>query len=200
VAAVVSAFILGKSKRPLGGAWTFTAGAASLDVLFAIVILASGAFESGGDAGAIVDVVLGAVFGALGVVAIFSTESPEKEEAQRARVERVASGKLRTLFTAGLLVQVINFDAIAVFGGALNEIAEAGVTTGQEIVATLFGLAHMLSVYYAPALIYALSPARAAKLLEGMTEWILRNSRMIEIVVGLAFGVLFLSKGLSALL
>jgi threonine/homoserine/homoserine lactone efflux protein len=144
--------------------------------------------------------VLGAVFGALGVVAIFSTESPEKEEAQRARVERVASGRLRTLFTAGILVQVINFDAIAVFGGALKEIAEADVTTGQEIVATLFGLTLMLSVYYAPALIYALFPARAARLLEGMTAWILRNSRKIEIVVGLAFGVLFLWKGLSALL
>ena len=51
-----------------------------------------------------------------------------------------------------LLVQVINFDAIAVFGGALKEIAEADITTGEEVFATLFGLAIMLSVYYAPGL------------------------------------------------
>ena len=157
VAIVVSALILGKSARPLGGAWAFTAGAACLDVIFAVAILASGAFEGGGDAGAIVDVGLGLLFAAIGTSAIFSSESPEKQAARRERAERAATAKLATLFVVGILVQVINFDAIAVFGGALKEIAEADVTTGQEVLATLFGLALMLSVYYVPILIYGLA-------------------------------------------
>ena len=199
VAAVVSAVILGKSARPVISTWTFVAGAAFLDVVFAAVILAADLFENGGDAGAIVDVGLGVLFVAMGLIAVFQTESPEKDAAQRARVDRIATAKLTTLFGAGLLVQVINFDAIAVFGGALKDIGEATISTGQEIVATLFGLAIMLSVYYVPVLIYMVDRKRAEPMLARMTDWIMGNLRMIEIVVGLAFGVYFLGKGLAVL-
>ena len=199
VAAVVSAVILGKSARPVISTWTFVAGAAFLDVVFAAVILAADLFENGGDAGAIVDVGLGVLFVAMGLIAVFQTESPEKDAAQRARVDRIATAKLTTLFGAGLLVQVINFDAIAVFGGALKDIGEASISTGQEIVATLFGLAIMLSVYYVPVLIYMVDRKRAEPMLARMTDWIMGNLRMIEIVVGLAFGVYFLGKGLAVL-
>ena len=199
MAAVVSALILSKSTRPLPGTLTFAAGAAFLDIAVAVIVLASGAFDSGGDAGAIVDVALGVLFAGMGLLAVFSTESPEKDAARRARAEQVATAKLKTLFVAGIVVQVINFDAIAVFGGALKEIGEADITTGEEILATLFGLAIMLSVYYGPALVYGLYPKRAGTLLGGMTEWIMRNSRRLEIVVGLGFGAYFLVKGLAVL-
>ena len=65
------------------------------------------------------------------------------------------------MFAAGILVQVINFDAIAVFGGALKDIGEADISTGQEVFATAFGLAFMLSVYYVPVLLYVIDPKRA---------------------------------------
>ena len=200
VAAVVTALILGKSTRPLPSAWTFVAGAAFLDVVFAAVILAADLFEEGGDAGAIVDVGLGVLFIAMGLLAVFATESPEKDAARRARAESIATAKLPSLFAAGFLVQVINFDAIAVFGGALKDIGEADISTGEEVFATAFGLAIMLSVYYVPAVIYALTPERAATILGRMTEWILGNLRMVEIVVGLGFGAYFLAKGLAVLL
>jgi hypothetical protein len=200
VAMVVSAVILGKSSKPVLGTWTFVAGAAFLDVVFAAVVLAADLFENGGDAGAIVDVGLGVLFAAMGLLAVFQTESPEKEAAQRERVDKIATAKLPALFTAGLLVQVINFDAIAVFGGALKDIGEADITTGQEVVATLFGLAIMLSVYYLPVLIYMIDRKRAVPMLARMTEWIMANLRMIEIVVGLGFGLYFLAKGLAVLL
>ena len=199
VAIVVTALILGKSKRPVVSAWTFVAGAASLDVLFAVVILAADLFENGGDAGAYVDVGLGVLFVGMGLLAVFQHESPEKEAAQRARAEKIATAKLSTMFVAGILVQVINFDAIAVFGGALKDIGEADISTGQEVFATLFGLAFMLSVYYVPVLLYLVDPKRAVPMLARLTEWIMGNSRMIEIVVGLGFGVYFLGKGLVVL-
>jgi Sap, sulfolipid-1-addressing protein len=200
VAMVVSAVILGKSSQPVLGTWTFVAGAALLDLVFAAVILAADLFENGGDAGAYVDVGLGVLFAAMGLLAVFQKESPEKEAAQRARVDKIATAKLATLFGAGVLVQVINFDAIAVFGGALKDIGEADITRGQELFATLFGLAIMLSVYYVPVLLYMIDRKRAVPLLARMTEWIMSNLRMIEIVVGLAFGLYFLAKGLVVLL
>ena len=199
IAIVVTALILGKSASPVVAAWTFVAGAALLDIVFATVILAADLFENGGDAGAYVDVALGVLFAAMGLLAVFQTESPEKEAAQRARMDKIATAKLGTLFGAGLLVQVINFDAIAVFGGALKDIGEADITTGEEVFATLFGLAIMLSVYYLPVLIYMIDRKRAVPLLARMTEWIMANLRMIEIVVGLGFGVYFLAKGLVVL-
>ena len=199
IAIVVSALVLGKSKRPVPSAWTFVAGAAFLDVLFAFVVLASGLFDEGGDAGAYIDVGLGILFGVMGGLAVFETESPEKDAARRARAEHIATAKLSTLFGAGIVVQVINFDAIAVFGGALKDIAAADISTGEAIFATLFGLAIMLSVYYMPVVIYMLSPQRAIPLLGRMTEWIMDNSWMIEIVVGLGFGAYFLLKGLVVL-
>jgi threonine/homoserine/homoserine lactone efflux protein len=200
IAIVVTALIIGKSARPVVAGWTFVAGAAFLDVAFAAVILAADLFEEGGDAGAIVDVGLGVLFIAMGLLAVFQTESPEKEAARRARAEKIATAKLSTLFLAGILVQVINFDAIAVFGGALKDIGEADTTTGQEIFATAFGLAIMLSVYYGPVLIYMIARERAVPLLGRMTEWIMANSRRLEIVVGLGFGIYFLAKGLAVLL
>ena len=57
----------------------------------------------------------------------------------------------------------------------------------------------MLSVYYAPALFYMPVPDRAPAVLGRLTEWIMTNSRMIEIVIGLGFGSVFLFKGLVVL-
>jgi len=199
VAAVVSALILSKSTRPITSALVFTAGALFLDLVLVFVVFASGAFDDGGDAGAYLDVGLGLIFAVFGVLAIFQQESPEKDAARRARADSIATAKLATLFVAGIAVQVINFDAIAVMGGGLKEIAQANLETGETAVATLFLLALMLIPYYAPAVVYALVPGRAGKLLGGMTEWIMSNSRRVEIVTGLAFGVLFLWKGLAVL-
>ncbi|MET0511009.1 MAG: GAP family protein [Thermoleophilaceae bacterium] len=69
-----------------------------------------------------------------------------------------------------------------------------------KVIATAFGLAIMLSVYYAPVLIYMFDRERAVPLLARMTEWIMANLRMIEIAVGLGFGLYFLAKGLAVLL
>jgi Sap-like sulfolipid-1-addressing protein len=199
IAIVVSALILGKSKRPVASGWSFVAGAAFLDVVFAAVILASGLFDEGGDAGAYVDVGLGALFAVMGAVAFFGAESPEKEAARRARAEQIAGAKLGELFLAGVAVQVINFDAIAVFGGALKDIAAADLSTAEEVLVTMFGLAIMLSVYYGPVVAYMVAPRRSVPLLGRMTEWIMANSRILEIVVGLGFGAYFLAKGLVVL-
>jgi hypothetical protein len=112
----------------------------------------------------------------------------------------VASSPLPRMFLMGILVQVINIDAMAVFGVGLKEIVVAGVSTAEAVVALLFGLALMLVGYYGPAVFYALSRARASALLGPMTEWIMGHARTLEIVTGLGLGAVFLWKGLAVLL
>ena len=202
VAIVVSALILGKSQRPQASVWTFTAGAAFLDVVLIVVVLAvlaaTGA-DDGGDASAYLDVGLGALFLAMGLLALFSKDSPEKDAARQARAEGIASAPLPKLFVAGILVQLINIDAMAVFGVGLKEVPAADVSTAEALVAVAFGLAVMLAGYYGPAVAVALSPVRARGLLVRMTVWIMAHSKGLEVVVGVAFGLAFLSKGLAVL-
>ena len=54
-----------------------------LIVVIALVVFGAADIGSGGDASAILDTVLGALFLLLGVMAVFSRESPEKDAAQR---------------------------------------------------------------------------------------------------------------------
>jgi threonine/homoserine/homoserine lactone efflux protein len=199
IAAVVSALILGVSKRPVASAWTFVAGAAFLDIGFSVVMLASGLLDVSSDASAWIDAGLGVLFLVMGILAVFSSETPEKDEARRARANKVASSNLSALFLAGLAVQIINIDAIAVFTGALKDISRADLSTAGTVFVTAFGLAIMLSVYYAPPAIYSLFPAKASTWLHAMSEWILANSRSLEIYVGIGFGLYFVAKGLVVL-
>ncbi len=201
VAAVVTALILGKSRRPVPSALGFVAGAASLDALVAVVFLVAfgGTFSSNGDAGAYVDVALGVIFGGLGIKAIFSEDSPDEAAARRTRADRIAGAKLATLFAAGLAVQVINADALAVFLGGIKEVAKANVSSGEATIAVLVSLACMLIPYYAPLILYLASPARANARLGEMIGWMLSHSRTLEIWIGLAFGAIFLAKGIGAL-
>src|SRR5215216_2426489 len=104
IAIVLSALILAQSKRPLASVWVLTAGAAFLDgvvIAIALVVYSASDLGSGGDASAILDAVLGGLFVALGVMAVFSHESPEKDAAQRQRAERVASSPLPRMFLMG---------------------------------------------------------------------------------------------------
>ena len=199
IAIVVTALILGKSARPVLGAWTFVAGAAFLDIVFAAVILAADLFEEGGDAGAIVDVGLGVLFVAMGLLAVFQAESPEKDAARRARAEQIATAKLATVPRRDPRAG----DQLRRDRGLRRRTQghrRGGPHDRREVFATVFGLAIMLSVYYVPVLIYMIAPKKAVPLLGRMTEWIMANSRMLEIVVGLGFGVYFLAKGLAVLL
>lgn len=62
------------------------------------------------------DIGLGLVLLALGVQASFERSSSEKEAATRQSVERAAGGSLLALFVTGLVTQVIDMDALRIFG------------------------------------------------------------------------------------
>jgi hypothetical protein len=78
-------------------------------------------------------------------------------------------------------------------------VAEADVSIAEGVVAVAIAVAVMLLPYYAPAVVYALSPERSGKVLRGMSEWLLGHSKLLEIVVGIGFGAIFLIKGISTI-
>ncbi len=200
IAAVVCAFVLGKSDRPLPSAMAFVLGAVLLDaVVTVIIVIALGRADASSNIGAYIDLALGAIFLLLGAVALVQRETPEGEAKQRARVERLAGAGPRTLITAGFAVQVINLDAIAVMAGGLKEIVLGGTTGIEALIAVLFLLALMLLPYYAPAVFFALRPGSARRALVKMTDWIVSNARLLEILTGFGFGIIFAFKGYQAL-
>jgi NAD(P)H-hydrate repair Nnr-like enzyme with NAD(P)H-hydrate dehydratase domain len=110
-----------------------------------------------------------------------------------------AAAGLGGMLATGVVAQLINIDALAVYTGALKEVAESSVSAGEGAVAVFVALAVMLLPYYLPAVIYAVSPERSGRALSRMSDWLLGHSRMLEIVVGLGFGAIFLTKGVVAI-
>ena len=150
IAIVLSALILAQSNRPcperLGVHRRCCVSGHPHHRDRPLVFFGASDVESGSDASAILDTILGALFFALGVVAIFSRESPEKDAAQRQRAQSIASSPLPRMFVMGIVVQVINIDAIAVFAVGVKEVVAADVSTGEAAVALLFGLTLMFVV------------------------------------------------------
>jgi hypothetical protein len=202
IALVLSALILAQSKRPVASVWLFSAGAALLDVVviaIALVLYNASDLQSGGDGSAILDCLLGALFLGVAIMAVFSHESPEKDAKQRERAMRIASAPPPRMLVMGIVVQVINIDAIAVFGVGVKEVAVADVSTAEAAVAILFGLALLLLGYYGPVVMFQLFRARAEPMLRAMSEWIMGHARPLEIVTGGVLGLVFLAKGLPVL-
>ena len=81
----------------------------------------------------------------------------------------------------------------------LKEIVLGGTVGVAALIAILFLLALMLLPYYAPAVFFALRPAhREAG--PGQDDRLDHgNARMLEIVTGLGFGIVFAIKGYQAL-
>ena len=201
-ALVVTSLILSTSKTPSVSAWAFVAGALLLDVIIAALLY--GLIELTGANGSkdfalVLDLLLGGIFLYLGVSAFISHESPEEQRAKRERIERLTSGGILSLFVVGVAVQIINADALAMFAGGIKELALEKADPSAVVVAIIVSLLIMLLPYYLPAVLYWISPGRAKKILVPMNEWLVSHLRLLEIVVGLGFGIGFLSKGLSGL-
>jgi Sap, sulfolipid-1-addressing protein len=131
--------------------------------------------------------------------ALFDTPSPEKEAATRAKIENAAAGSLLAVFVTGLVTQIIDMDALGIFGAGLKELLIEPVPVWQAVVAVAFMLAIMLLPYYAPAVYFTIRRQRAANGLGRVSDWLITHARALEIAAGLVIGLPFLAKGLAAL-
>ena len=202
-AAAVAALVLGQAQRPIVSTSAFIAGALLLDIAFAAIVLAvmegSGQFTSDSDIGAWVDTVLGAVFLLLGVMALFQKDDPAKDAARRERIGKLTSSGPAKLIAVGVVVQVINADALAVAAAGLKEVAIADVDLGESVLGVVWLLALVLLPYYVPLIMYLVAPKRSLTMLRGFSNWLLERSRVVEIVTGVGLGALFLWKGVAGL-
>jgi threonine/homoserine/homoserine lactone efflux protein len=205
VVIVMTAVILSTAERPVRSAFLFVLGAVLLDVVFAVAFLllakAAGLDSTSGNAAAWIDALLGALFLVIGVVALFSKESPEKAAARSRRVDALATAGAGTLLLGGVAVQVINVDALAVFAGGLKEIAVADPAPGLGAVVVVVAVLMivMLAPYHLPLDAWLVSPGWAGGAMKAMSAWFVEHSRALEVVVGIGIGAAFLWKGIAAL-
>ncbi len=84
--------------------------------------------------------------------------------------------------------------------GALGTIAEAAVGQPDSTIAYLFYILLAQALLLIPILIRLLVPARSQSILDGLSDWLIRNNRTIIMVVSLIFGLYLLYLGISGLL
>ena len=163
IAVVLSALILAQSKRPQASVWTLTGRAPPLlDIVMSVAVLVI-YFETSaesGDAAAYLDIGLGAVFFAFGVTAIFSTETLEKDAAPRPRrAHRL--GALPAMFVFGIVVQIINIDALAASPSASRRYRRPTSPPARRSSRSSRGSRSCSSATTGSAVFAALSPTRA---------------------------------------
>jgi Protein of unknown function (DUF2910). len=103
-----------------------------------------------------------------------------------------AFGMAVALMFVGLKQWVFTLSAIAI-------IDEAYLSKLETILAYLFFILTAQLLMLAAIISRAVAPAYSARMIEIVLRWLERNSRLITIVVSLAFGAWFLSRGISGL-
>ncbi len=81
--------------------------------------------------------------------------------------------------------------------GALGVIREAELPNLNSSVAFLVFILGAQSLILIPIGVYAVAPQRAPHLLELSIQWLERNNRIIVILVSIAFGTYFISRGIK---
>jgi hypothetical protein len=113
----------------------------------------------------------------------------------------MALGAMSTPAAFGMAV-VLMFVAIKQWVFTLSAIAvidDAYLSNIETILAYLFFILMAQFLMLAPIISSAVAPLYSARMREIVLRWLERNSRVITIVVSLAFGVWFLSKGVTGL-
>ena len=203
---VLSAIIMDRARRPIASILFFVLGAVLIDLPLAVAIVVgvgvAEAEEPTINVSAWLDLLFGAAFLFLGVKAALERDTEAEHASQRARAEQIAAATPFGLIAAGIVVQLFNADALIVMAEGLKGIDDlrpppGALTVAATVVAFLF---IMLLPYHLPVDLQLLFPQQAARMLRPITDWLFRHFRILEVVVGIVFGVLFLLKGAAALL
>lgn len=84
--------------------------------------------------------------------------------------------------------------------GALGVIREAELGVPENVIAYVIFVAGAQLLVLVPIVISAVAPKQAGPLLDGISQWLERNNRMIVIAVSVIFGTYFIFKGIMGLL
>ena len=97
---------------------------------------------------------------------------------------------------AGLLLAVVNPN-VAILASGLGIVVTADVRLGAQVSGIVLLLAASMIDFIVPVLVFVLAGERGRGWLRSATKWLLAHNHIIGIVVLLAFGVLFVGRGLA---
>jgi Sap, sulfolipid-1-addressing protein len=201
VAAVI-ALGRGSDVRPRVFAFVLAAGlvtyAVGAVILYALVELgATGSRHL--TPGAWVDVALGVLLMLLAIRLRRMRPDPAaaaEPSSGPSKIERYLESR-RLAFVLGIILYVL---PSPIYIGAVKAVADANLSTSDELLSLLATVAVMLWLIELPMLMLLAVPARAASALESINLWFARNGRSLAIVASVAVGVYLIVKGLDHLI
>jgi len=206
VSPVLLLFVVGvlSGSRPLTRGLVFGAGALSVSVVIAAVVLlgAEGTGVSDGEhrhslAGALFDLIAGALLLVLAVVTIVRGPRPKKPP--KHTHEPGTEPHLARTYLFGIGSMATNVTSLALYLPALKEIVVDGTSDGERALAAGVFIAIMLAPIELPLAAYAIAPARASAALETLKAAMTRHQRKVGMGVEVVFGAYLLYKGISHL-
>jgi hypothetical protein len=112
------------------------------------------------------------------------------------KIERYLESR-RLAFVLGITLYVL---PSPIYIGAVKAIADANLSTGNELLDIVAVVAVMLWMVELPMLMLLVVPDRAAGMLERINLWFARNGRSLAIVAAAGAGVYLIVKGLVQLI
>lgn len=112
------------------------------------------------------------------------------------KIERYLQSR-RLAFVLGIVLYVL---PSPIYIGAVKAIADANLSTSDELASLLAVVAVMLWMVELPMLMLLVVPDRAADTLERINLWFARHGRTLAIAAAIAVGVYLIVKGLIQLI
>jgi hypothetical protein len=150
--------------------------------------------------GAAIDVALGVLLMLLAVRLHRRRPDPaaaaaEPASATPSRIERYLESR-RLAFVLGIVLYVL---PSPIYIGAVKAIADADLSTANELLDLIVVVAVMLWLIELPMLMLLVVPTRAADTLERINLWFARHGRTLAIVAAAGVGVYLIVKGVVQL-
>ncbi|MCW2523124.1 MAG: putative rane protein [Frankiales bacterium] len=139
--------------------------------------------------------VLGVLFLVIAVKQLVNAPDPDAPPPKFMTALDTMSVVRATVF--GAILALINVKQLGIYIGGLAQISHADVSTAQRWVAFVILLVVVQLGVIAPILVYAVARDWASRQLLRFRGWLVRNNRVISIVLGLVIGIWFTIKGVA---
>jgi hypothetical protein len=112
---------------------------------------------------------------------------------EHAAVDKLGPVKL---FGVGVVIPLMQFRFIALVLVGATVIAEARLSTTQNLISVLWLALLMVWPMLIPVIVFLVLGERREAAMTSMRTWLTRNKRMVNVVVLVVFGILLLAIGL----
>jgi hypothetical protein len=200
---IILALFLLRSEGGLLKATAFAAGATTVrliqGVLFGFVF---GAAADDGDGGpGLIASTLLLVVGILMLITAYKKWRKEEDPDEPPKWMMSLSGLTTPkAFGVGALLMAVAIKQWVFTLSAIAIVQQAGASLAASVLAFLLFVVLAQSLVVGPIIVYAIAPARSAKVLDATQGWLAQNNRVIAIAVSLIFGLWFLWQGITGLL